>query len=91
MVKVNVTASCIAFGCTEDGANCPVARAIRVCLPDAVTVDVGEENVYLAHTWHDRAFVALPKKVRKFIGAFDKGLEVRPFSFTLNVPKEFLT
>ena len=91
-LKVNVTAACISLGCKKDGFNCPVARAVMACLPNAWAADVGEDDVDINTSPRSKwVRVPLPKKVREFIGAFDKGLEVRPFSFTLNVPKEFST
>ena len=92
MVKVNVTASCIHWGCKKEGSSCPVARAIRKCLPNAWSVDVGDDELAVMSSGYTTWIkVPLPKKAREFIAAFDRGWEVRPFSFTLNVPKEFST
>jgi hypothetical protein len=93
--KINVTQACISkakkilyitkrIGVIARGENCPVAQALK---KQKIKFDnVGENFIDLS----DVKFVHLPITVARFISDFDNMEPVKPFSFMLDVPLEFL-
>mgnify|MGYP001615771476 CR=1 FL=1 len=79
-VRVSVTKRDIAEGVPLDTQMCPVAIAIRRTT-GVFVVDVTDYQFQF-----DSGNVDLPKRVARFVDAFDFGDKVRPFTFTLRVP-----
>lgn len=75
-VTVEVTQADIDIGCKKDCLNCPVAVALERATGKMWSVlgtcarRPAEFEVYL-----------LPESARQFIGAFDEGEPVKPFTF----------
>lgn len=94
IVEVTVTEKDIAMGTQRNCADCPGARAIRRALQWTTRVLVTDKvsllkfesngNGVLRHT------VALPTKLAAFIAGFDRGLLVKPITFSIEVPDEFM-
>lgn len=76
--KIEVTERNIKEG-DNTFSNCPVARAVRR-VTKAKKVEVGSGYIDSAKWW-----VLIPFKVAKFIGDFDDGLPVKPFTFILKI------
>ena len=81
-VIVSVTAEHITAGKREDCERCPIALAFAEIFPGAVYVD----DFACMITADDGTEVEfdLPDEALEFIGAFDDGLPVAPFSFTVS-------
>lgn len=89
-MKINVLDSDIKTGRKYNPNRCPVAKAIRRT--------VGKSNLYstmvfissVEMVFKNKTFfeLILPKKVEDFINSFDRGLKVKPFSFSLKIPKK---
>ncbi len=81
---INVTQDNIDAGQPCKGNSCPVALALH----DATGLSwyAGDQNLYHENRYGRR--VTTPKVVREFIEAFDDIRDVRPFSFTLEIPWE---
>jgi len=79
---IKVTAEDIASGTRNNGGSCPIALALRRYLP-SVPLSVGSMFILYGV---DETQVPLPKSAQRFIGSFDKGLTVSPFSFRLQCP-----
>ncbi len=81
-IKVNVTAQDISRGKRADCERCPIAIALRrICVGDFW---VGDE-IFCADIR-----IKTPPKPLKFIAQFDAYRVVKPFTFTLNVPDEWV-
>ena len=79
-MKINVTKRDIECGVRWDSEKCPVARAARRMQDDARV-----SNYILCYGPESRQRrVELPGVAREFIGRFDAGKEVEPFSFTVD-------
>jgi hypothetical protein len=85
VTTISVTAAHIARGVRDDCENCPVALAIRDAIPDVKLVAVDGNRATFAgrYDWID---IELPLAVGEFIGNFDDGGTVGPFSFDLDYP-----
>jgi hypothetical protein len=79
-VRINVTARDIARGKPQNAECCPVALAARRKFKTRVRASykllVDQGGVWMVP-------YTLPERALDFIGAFDEGLPVRPFSFTV--------
>lgn len=81
-IRVEVTKKHIRLGKIGTSTQCPVALALfAVKIPFRVAVDVGTLDRFNN--------IPCPKKVASFVCAFDAGEPVKPFFFTLRLPKEF--
>ena len=76
MIKINVTQKDINSGVVDSGKKCPIARALKRKGFEQVFVDT---KTCLA----DGMEYGLPIEARNFIGQFDYGRPVKPFSFIL--------
>ena len=85
-MKIRVSRDDIRKGKVGDGCNCPVARALKRQTPFR-RVNVGSE-IQLGSTGIEDILdpaisVDSPRKVGRFIEAFDEGKPVKPFTFNL--------
>ncbi len=95
---VQVTAEDIANGEPLERCACPVALAIQRLLKPELTVDVMTTFafVYLHPKQWPEARIDWPLEVQSFIRRFDdtsrsiRRRRLSPFSFTVNVPENFL-
>lgn len=84
-ITVNVTQEDIDNGEPDDCSECPVALAIWRELPLFRGVRVNRDGIYLVdmdNRVYERDF---PHGVLNFIGLFDEGGYVEPFSFELDL------
>lgn len=79
-IRVNVTQRDIERGVQNSGGRCPVARAMRRHRPFRFASVNGLE-AYVP--WGGK--YTLPLEVQEFVGAFDDGDPVEPFTFDLEV------
>jgi hypothetical protein len=87
-VKIEVTQDDIEKGKRNQCNLCPVARAVKRV---AHIWGVGSPGVYPTERMAPLNSIAdLPYKARTFVCRFDNALPVKPFTFTLNIPKEYL-
>jgi hypothetical protein len=85
---VDVTADDIAQGQRRGGSTCPIARAISRVWPYPVSVGGTCAALHDSDGLGGRSTcVDFPPVARAFIGAFDSGLSVKPFSFTIELPE----
>lgn len=97
-VKVEVTADDIKRGAKGSCVRCPVARAISRLLDNKLFAEVGCWTVAVIDRSSGKDLLErdLPKKVGKFIVAYDaynyyRAMDiVKPFSFVLNLPASVL-
>lgn len=83
-VIINVTANDIKYGKPRMTTSCPIARAVK-------RRTIGNFYSVGADTcWINEDIIFLPSEARDFIVKFDRGREVKPFKFTLDVRKELL-
>lgn len=85
-MRVKVTQEDIEKGIPEHCGKCPIARAIRRAMPDAISVGVGSIGV----EWFDKSgfrVAELPQQAQQFIYYFDFGEPVQPFEFDLEIPQ----
>jgi hypothetical protein len=84
-IKVDVTEKHIKKGKRLEPFLCPIALAMK----DALGYRVGVDPI--SADWKDKKKVSwaasIPPKVKKFIGDFDSGGLVLPFSFTIGYRK----
>lgn len=83
MTRIKVTAKDIRDGTRRSCTQCPIVLAIQKLTTFKVTVSTAWVEI---EGWWER----LPFEARLFICNFDTEQKVRPFSFTLNIPKEYL-
>lgn len=88
-VRVNVTREHIEAGETGSPCACPIARAVKAVVKRNVHVDVDVVDVALIEGGDIEAR-PLSKRASEFVVAFDSGYDVKPFAFTLNIPKRYL-
>lgn len=79
-LKINVTKEHIRAGIRVSFKSCPIALALRESGVVNATAEHGGFGI--KNPRHP-----MPKKVRRFIYAFDRAMPVKPFSFTVNVRK----
>lgn len=81
---MEVTARDIRRGTRDSSTSCPVALACKRASGVNWYVDSWTLDNY---STGETIQVKTPKRVAKFVFAFDSLKPVKPFSFTLNVPK----
>lgn len=87
-VTVEVTETDIRYGVCGDPRKCAIARAVkRLVKPrERPGVQVYPEELDTYDATYD-----LPKKARRFVEDFDEDKKrVKPFKFTVTLPKEIL-
>ncbi len=84
-IKVDVSKHDVRLGRRMSFTGCPVARSLSRSLNQRVWVS-GLEILC------DRgpAYIPTPERVKRFIERFDAQNPVKPFTFTLNVPDEWV-
>jgi hypothetical protein len=87
-VRIRVTEKHIDAGKPRKCNTCPIALAITD-QTKATDVNVGVDNVLIS-AGGSYAKVELPEKAENFIADFDEEKAVKPFSFALDLPEEFL-
>jgi hypothetical protein len=71
--------------------SCPVAVAIRKVVKRGCLISVGPDDATITRSKFEKGWkTKLPEAAKLFILAFDRGLKVKPFTFKLNIPKEYL-
>ena len=89
-IEIIVTENNINNGEKGYGATCPIALAVRECLPNISSVFAGNKELALSRDAHIEA-VVLPNVAQGFISLFDNDYTdintLEPFSFTINVPE----
>jgi len=83
-MRIFVTAKDIREGAKSACEACPVARAIKRRVTCRVVVGMGFISFGL------KSSVLTPTQVANFIDRFDGGKKVKPFSFLLDVPKQYV-
>lgn len=92
VVSVRVTSDDIASGKRKDACHCPVALALKRAYPESEIFagDDGELYTYQAPAAPRVRVASLPPVANRFIEEFDDGYAVQPFSFTLDIPDQYL-
>ena len=86
--EIPVTARHIACGVPKNCLRCPIALAILDAVPDIPEFEVNENHVhYFIPDTSEFLTVPLDASAQEFIVTFDDGVEVEPFTFTLEVPE----
>lgn len=90
-VTVHVTQKHIDEGKIGQCKRCPIALGIKEIFP-ALDVQVGKTAVHIdvppAVLRDTYRYARIPKEAEDFISAFDQGVNVKPFSFPLDVRHE---
>lgn len=89
-IRFNITPKDISLGCKGDAGNCPSARAIQRRFKAGIVVNVGLFSLSFYNTDKFCRIKEMPKTLHNFIKLYDDGQPVKPISFTLDVPEEFL-
>lgn len=88
-VKIEVTKEDIKNGTPQDAGKCPIALAAKRKVKNMGWVIA--DRLYIdGYPEGEEKFIDMPKKCEAFIDKFDMVKPVKPFSFTLNVPLEFI-
>jgi len=87
-MKLTITSANIEESIRNDANHCMIATAIKEKIPTARWVLVDLQSI----RWTDRVagqrFVCLtPKPAQRALLDYDKGLDVKPFNFTLPAPQ----
>lgn len=94
VVTVEVTKNDIKEGVRMEPRKCVVARAAKRVLKKGTKLSVDGDFLNLGEFGaDDRAEVPLTKTARRFIRRFDDGAKrsaLKPFKFTLRLPKAFV-
>ncbi len=83
---IKVTQDYIDNGIKEDGDWCPVALAIKELPLIDGDVSVDGDSILLP----DGEALDLPASVSDFVHAFDAGALVKPFSFEVDIPEDYI-
>ena len=87
-IKIQVTEQDINRGRKHSTANCPIAKAIRRQVKEKQTASSGA-NVISVTPEHirfgDYVDKTVSRSAKRFMNKFDRGGEVRPFSFIVKV------
>jgi hypothetical protein len=86
IVTVEVTQADIDHGEPGEPCVCPVARAIA----RVVAAEDWAPLVTATSVQFDADCADLPREARDFIGRFDSGQSVEPFSFQFDVPDDLI-
>jgi hypothetical protein len=92
-VTIDVTAKDIEKGYQGSCTACPVALAVMRHLKPGLFPSVGSAvriHMFGDYVGHCRGFALTPLVAISFMGDFDAGIKVSPFSFTLDLPEEVL-
>ena len=92
MTTIEVTQKDIDDGEKGLCACCPVALAINRELSRPAYASVKFDTVLIknADTGKVITWILMPAKVNKFVYDFDSGVEVKPFTFELDIPSKYL-
>lgn len=84
-VKIDVTQADIDAGEKGDCGKCPIALAVDRAIPGAINISVGDDMIVfqLSGGYNGVLIGETPKVAVDFIGLFDEGCRVQPFSFDL--------
>lgn len=86
--KIKVTRKFISNGKPCSGTDCPIALAIKSNIGGIVQVGLESANFTKnGRKWHQSN---LSKQASKFISDFDKLKAVKPFSFFITLPKNYI-
>ncbi len=90
-VKVEVTFDDIANGTPGACRDCPIALALERLLSDRVlfVVELGCLS-WAGPTIGAHGSIPMPQAAADFIEGFDRGYEVEPFGFEIELPDELL-
>ncbi len=88
LLKIKVTAKDIENGKRNDGARCPIARAARRVLKKVASVD--GTVIEFKYDGNDYTDSILPKAASNFIARFDDKKKVKPFTFKVSAPVDFI-
>lgn len=99
-VNVNVTQKDIDNGMDNNGFLCPISLALRRRINNRSFVPSTKKSlirIYRGHWTNPHCQlvamppdVVLPEKATKFINKFDEHETVKPFSFSIDIPKKYL-
>lgn len=92
---ITVTASHLKRGQPKTLLFCAISLAVKSCLRRDVSAEVWPDNgVGNINLVEDATFVSrhlpLPYRADRAAERFDDGLEVQPFTFHLNIPRDML-
>jgi hypothetical protein len=89
--EISVTQLHIDTGTQQNCESCPIALAITAVVPELVGIGVGSMKVVLYFgKKRPKEMGILPFAAADFIGRFDNGDSVEPFSFTLDTMPTYL-
>lgn len=80
-VTIDVTADDIAKGKPKEPCDCPIAIATDRAFGGGVAISCGQTLIGINFVDY-----SLPVPARRFIRRFDDGENVKPFSFSVEVP-----
>jgi hypothetical protein len=89
LTRIDVTQEHIDRGVSKDCLRCPVALAIMCHVQPTTSISVGDDAITmlpLGGWFHDQQ---APSVVRQFVRGFDRGDDVVPFSFDLDIPEGY--
>ncbi len=89
-VRIYVTPKDITDGCQIRAFACPIARAISRKLKPGHEAGVASSVNFYGPGQHLFRQVPLPDIARRFVSAFDSGVDVSRFNFRLDIPAEVL-
>jgi hypothetical protein len=81
---IEVTQEDIDAGKREDCRNCPIALAVKRACPNWLNIAVSWQ-VEADTINGDPIEIQLPQEAEDFVGMFDDGMKVQPFTFTLDL------
>jgi hypothetical protein len=85
MTVITVTAQHIAQGARSNCWRCPIALAVREAFPDTA---IAVSDFYIQMTLDgQQRIIRTPRETALFIRAFDTGVPIEPFSFTVDYPE----
>lgn len=89
MTAITVTQKHIDHGIPASGSGCAIALALLDAFPGATDTCVGDYAgvFYSGSVSDDDVWALLPADARVFVRDFDDGLDVQPFTFTLDIPE----
>jgi hypothetical protein len=82
-MKIQVKQEHINDGLRGNNSQCPIALAVGDAFPEAKLVSVRSKSIFVYHDPVGRKVFKQSEEVQKFVGEFDKGFKVYPFSFEL--------
>lgn len=88
LLKIKVTGEDIEKGRPRNGERCPIARAAKRVLKKVSSVS--EHNIIFHHTTDNAGDCQLPRAANRFVNRFDDDKTVKPFTFQVSAPVEFI-